>query len=187
MPTAFRILDAILHWWNGSLGWYIMHTLIRKAERIFIVATQHSNIAIIWQLYIPSALCFAVPLAWVPAFAASLTFSQHHVAVISLWVWATYGCLHGKTPYKQQQKTQNTNIKTKPEPPKTPSPVLHSQDKAHATELLRHPETCFAWHFVLSSDSFITGRKTNIWICSPCHFSCGAVKSIKVASELTQM
>lgn len=185
VPTGFRALDPILSWWGSRPGWYIKYTeyiyaLNIKTQRIFIVAIQHSNMAIIWQLYALNALSlFCCLLAGAPPSAASLTFSQHHIAVLLLCVWAGY-----LMPPEQKQTPQTkkpTQQTPSPWGPETPSLALHSQVKAHTMELLLHLESSrdFAWCFVFICDSFITGRKMNICICSTWHDTYGVVTKDK--------
>lgn len=76
----------------------------------------------------------------------------------------------GWLPSEQEKETNNNqnpkliNNNSKPLNPPVPSSVLHSQDKAPAAELFPHLKSSsgLAWHFVLSSDSFITGRNMTV-------------------------
>lgn len=82
------------------------------------------------------SVCFAVHLARSPAFAASLTFSQHHAAVISHCILARFGCLHSrKTPHMPKKTSK---------PPKRPNPRApkpHHQYFILKTTLI--PWSCF--------------------------------------------
>lgn len=182
VPTGFRGLDSILSWRDSRPGWDIMPTLTIKTQRIFIVAMQHSNMAIIWQLCAPNALSlFCCLLAGAPASAASLTFSQHHIAVLPLCVWAGYCCLQSKNKPKKPHRAN----------PQTPLLALHSQDKAHTMELLLHLESsrAFAWCFVLfSSVTVLLWEEKWIFVFAALGMPLvGWWKRIKVASELMQL
>lgn len=156
-----------------------MPTLTLKTEDLYCcyATFQHRNYL---TTLCPQCPLFCCLLAGAPVSAASLTFSQHHISALPLCVWAGYCCLQSKNKPHKPKKPHTANPQI-PEPPKP-----HHQRFILRTRLT--PWSCFsvwkateffAWCFVFFSDSFITGRKMNICICSTCHATCGVVKKDK--------
>lgn len=121
VPTGFRGLDSILSWRDSRPGWHIMPTLIVKTQRIFILAMQHSSIAIIWQLYAPNAPQFVLLFATWSTSSCNFTHFQSapHCCPSPL-------CMDRVLLPPDQRQTSQTK-KTHTANPQIPEAPIHQQ------------------------------------------------------------
>lgn len=154
-------------------------TLTIKTQRNFIVAAQYSNIATDnFMPPIPS-VCFAVHLTRPPAFAASLTCSQQHVAVISLCVLAKKTPTNPQAKKIENKQKKNTSPKTPVPPPKPIINSLFSRQGSHSTELLPIWKAAVFLPDILFCPVTVLLQEEKEYICSPCHSTCRRVKKHK--------